>query len=354
MNSLQIFSEPSPMSTFVSPDLLAAFQEAPSGMPSLRDLATTIQLRLRLRPYPALPDEPYPFLAPYTHPDLLGGRAHELSNLRRLLKLPVPVLGLYGPAGVGISSLLDAGLVPALRAAGHPVAFVRLPSRGDLAGRLIGEILEPSGPHDTALRHFDEPGAFVDLLLLARRLAHKSVVLVVDQLEQAMWPGGDHLRGALGELLLATLRERSDVPFRWLLAYRQEAHGTVKEWLGDLDEDLSRASCSHFTSLPVLGGTPATDPLYEAERAFLDAIETPLAQRTADGEPFYPYRFAPGAALRLARFFAAERVSRPQAALGSELQAVLGRLLMSARRRSAPWETAVIEVDRPPAFFLGG
>ena len=56
---------------------------------------------MRSWPPPELPEQPYPVLLPYTHPDLLAGRERELEELVRMLEAPVPIVGLYAASGAG-------------------------------------------------------------------------------------------------------------------------------------------------------------------------------------------------------------------------------------------------------------
>jgi hypothetical protein len=348
-------SEPSAKSTYVGLDLRQEILDSQSSPPeddlqsarySLTHAATTIQLQLRCHPTPPLPDEPFPFRAPYTHPALLGGRGQELRNLCHLLRLPVPVLGLHAIEGVGKTSLLAAGLVPTLRAAGHPVAMVRFPTSRGLAELFVDELLDSSRPNDIALQDAHEPGAFVDLLLTARRLGGKPVILVLDQLEYLMGADGEEGRAILGELLLISIREKPEgLPVRWLFSYREDAHDAVRDWLSGLDQELMNRG-SHFMALPVLGSLPASDALYEAERAFRSVLEAPFSQTSADGEPVYPYRFDPEAMSSLAQAFAAERVAAPTAPLVPELQSVLEHLLEMARDLNpTPGTPARVKVD---------
>ena len=132
-------------------------------------------------------------------------------------------------------------------------------------------------------------------------------------------------------------------PCRWLLAYRQEFHGEVFMWLGDVLRDahaegLAIAALPHDLSGPVrfhgwplpLFGAPAPgsgDRSSEATNAFLAAIEKPLELTTSDGEKRYPWRFAEGSAARLARAFGEARTARRNAPLTPELQVVLAHLL---------------------------
>lgn len=121
---------------------------------------------LRAWPPPELPEQPYPVLLPYSHPAFLAGRDGEISELWRLLEMPVPILGLSAPSGTGKSSLLMGGLVPLLREAGVPVAVVRHATEAGIASRLIGDLLD-----GTDLPADDDAPAFVERLLEVERLA---------------------------------------------------------------------------------------------------------------------------------------------------------------------------------------
>ena len=327
-------------------------------------------LRLRSWPAPEWPERPYPVLLPYAHPELLAGRGRELSELGRLLRLPVPVLGLYGASGAGKSSLLVGGLVPALRAAGQPTAVVRHPAEPGLAGRLIDDLVEVAGvgasDPDTVGRR-----TFIGRLRAVRALAGSPPVLVVDQFEDLLSRGagalaGRKARAAIGVLLAASVQRQpgyDGVLCRWLLAYRQEFHGEVVRWLGDvlrearglgqagagsLPHDLSGPERFHSWPLRPLGAPPegAADAVGEAARVFRSAIETPLAVRCEDGSARYPWKFAEGGAERLARAFGETRVAQPQAPLVPELQVVLAHLL--ERAVSSP-DGGVARVEVPEA-----
>ncbi len=47
------------------------------------------------------PEEPYPLLLPYKHPDFFAGRERDLAELMRRLDRPVPILGLFSASGTG-------------------------------------------------------------------------------------------------------------------------------------------------------------------------------------------------------------------------------------------------------------
>ncbi len=259
---------------------------------------TPAGVRLRRFAPPGLPPHPYPLLLPYSHPSLMAGRDGDLEDLRRLLARSVTVVGLHAASGTGKSSLLAGGLVPALRAEGRPVGLVRHPAEAGLAGRLMADLVDDEGGGHAG----DDPRAFVDRLAAIRRMAgERPPVLVIDQLEDLFQGGVRAARAAAGRAVLGPLLAASaqrlpgtiDPPCRWLLAYRQELHGRLLEWLEDvlrdaraagredigaLPHDLSEPSRFVARALRPLATPPpdADDPLEAATRIFLDAIEKPL------------------------------------------------------------------------------
>lgn len=305
-------------------------------------------IRHRIWPRPPWPERPYPLLLPYTHPSLFAGRTRELAELRRLLRLPVPILGLHAPSGAGKSSLLAAGLVPALRAEERPVAFERRPAEPGLADRLAGDLLEADGGEASRLAAGEnDPQTFVRLLRAAERSSGETPLVVLDQFEDVMRPELAEARARLGLLLAASIQRqpgREGPPCRWLLAYREDFHGRVSAWLRDvlkearvrglpaaehLPHELADADRFHAWPLPLLGSPPPGGDQPVA-RVFQDAIETPLALTSESGGPRYPWRFAGDGAERLARAFAAAREAQPDAPLVPELQVTLAHLLEEA------------------------
>ncbi len=349
-------------------------------------------IRLRRYPAPSLPERPYPVLLPYSHPDLMAGRERELADLRRLLAQPVAITGLHAVSGSGKSSLLTGGLVPALRAEGRPVAVDRHPTEPGIAGRLLGQLIDGEVEVSDG-----DPYAFVDTLGAVRRAADGlPPILVLDQFEDLLrWRSGapddaakttDSLvaldpRAVVGMLLAASVQRLPGLPgpsCRWLLAYRQEFHGDVFQWLGEVLRDAlfevttvspSRTAVSAARSLPhdltgpdrfqtyVLPplGTPrlgrsspgTQDRAATAAEIFRAAITKPLELRSAGGDKRYPWSFAASGVERLARAFGEARAARPEAPLAPELQVVLAHLLEQARHSGR-----VVEVPEDPGELI--
>lgn len=345
---------------------LARTGSAPHSRPASRPSTGLVQRRW---PAPELPARPWPLFLPYSHPMLLAGRARELADLTDRLGQPQPVMGLYAASGAGKSSLLLAGLVPALRAAGRAVALDRHPEQPGIAGRLIADLLD--GPADLLALEEGDHATFVDRLILARRRALDTPpVLVLDQFEEVL-RGDRRARAVVGMLLAATAQRRPGVagaPCRWLLAYRWEVHGELVHWLTDplrearalgfagaqdLPHDLASADRFHAWALPAFGTPPPgrIDVVRAAGETFLQAITAPLQLRDGDGRPRYPWRFERDGAERLARAFGKARARQPEAQLLPELQVVLAHLVERAGEPIADGE-AVLEVPDDPGRLI--
>ncbi len=320
-----------------------------------RERVPAAEPRARLRGWPALelPEQPYPLLLPYSHPRLFAGRDRELTELRALLRAEIPIVLLHAVSGAGKSSLLRAALAPALDQEDVPVALDDRPAESGLGRRLIAGLLASDewAPEEGPPFEDDDPETFAGYLRQARQLAGKTPVLLVDQFEEVFQH--TEQRGVAGLLLAASLRHQPSVgppPVRWVLAYRQEFHGDVRTWLGDVLADARRAGARRagapdLDRLPHdLAGirrsvewalhpfaTPRPGEPADAEAAFRAAVETPLAVLGDDGRPRYALRFASDGAERLAAAFAESRSLSPEAPLVPELQVVLAKLLRDGR-----------------------
>lgn len=318
---------------------------------------------------PELPDSPYPLLQPYVHPDTFAGRDEELHTIEHFVRRQRLVLGVYAVSGAGKSSLLLAGLVPRLRAAGFPVSIERRPGEPGLARRLLDDLLIlPPDVHiaDDSDGVCDE---FARWIGHARTLAGgRPPVLILDQIDDVLrLPDSkrDEVLARLGPLVAATARRLpgdGGFPCRWLFCYRQEFHGDVGEWLQDVLKQARSAGRGGLDALPhnlagelfdswavpVMGAVRGGDGGQPdaARDAFLRAITQPLELRGRDGVRRYTFRFHGNGAERLADAFARARVAQPKAPLVPELQVVLSHLI--GRAVPDPDGTLLLNVPDDP------
>ncbi len=160
----------------------------------------------------AVPDDgfsPYRGLAAFGQQDadLFFGRDDMICRLRdRLAAVPEGPLMVSGPSGSGKSSLLQAGLIPALRGVEPARRIVTITPGGDPLEQL-GRV---SGSPAAELRELvsADPARFADLFQDAI-----PPLLVVDQFEELFTAGADETtRRLFIEALCAASRPRGDVP----------------------------------------------------------------------------------------------------------------------------------------------
>jgi hypothetical protein len=221
---------------------------------------------------PGLLPNPYRGLAPFEedHAEFFHGRDEDIARLRDAIGRR-PVVAVLGDSGVGKSSLVRAGLVPELLAAGARVARLRptpgVPSRFALAIALSG-LLRPDarGPEllglaETLVNRFaGDPGPW-----LAGQLGAQAPLLFLDQFEELVAEDLSDARDLLG----VVVRLATGTPLRVVLTLRWAAVGDL------LSEDTA----------DVLDG--AVVPVAPMGRAQLRAAITRPAER-APGLYFEP------------------------------------------------------------------
>lgn len=184
----------------------------------------------------ALSTGPYVGLVPFSERDAgrFRGRALEVSALVRRLR-ERPLAAVVGASGVGKSSLLLAGVAPALQRSGEPweVAVLR-PGRAPLRAlaalpSLRAELREQAPeqvPEQVRRWLVDklrrEPGALADALRgRAKRRAAK-LLLVVDQLEDIYREGVDSAERAAFTSALAAAAVDASSPLRVVVSLRAD------------------------------------------------------------------------------------------------------------------------------------
>ncbi|MBT2543731.1 AAA family ATPase [Streptomyces sp. ISL-44] len=177
-----------------------------------------------------LPPCPYRGLQAFTAADaragVFVGREREIERLRAML-VHQPCVVVAGPSGVGKSSLVGAGLEPALAADGWTVASFRPGSSPyDSVARALLDLEDPGAHHtlerlESRARSLREEGfwpvATRIALLTGRRLA-----LIGDQFEEVLSNGAHGLRQEFLERMFPEPDTMDDAPVRLVCTLRSD------------------------------------------------------------------------------------------------------------------------------------
>ena len=260
-----LMSEPMPRVASVSPALpdelasiidLCLVKEAARRMPSAVALVDRLEpllpgrysrkLRLHAHPYPGLS------AFQETDADRFFGRTSEVAAAATRLR-DQPMLGIVGPSGVGKSSFVRAGLVPALKHSGEPwTALVVRPGRAPMSA--LAHALAPiaaaapgrastDGAHTApeaflehpfehqaiAQRLYREPGWMGSLL---RNHAHHrghQLLLFIDQFEELYTLGSDSPERLAFTACLSSVADDATTPLRVVLSIRADFLDRVNE-----------------------------------------------------------------------------------------------------------------------------
>jgi eukaryotic-like serine/threonine-protein kinase len=160
---------------------------------------------------------PYRGLAAFGENDAkyFFGRSAEIRTARTMLERS-PLLAVVGPSGVGKSSFVHAGLVPALRASGSWHVYTVRPGRKPLAR--LAAILARGGTEELDT----SPGMFGDHVRDEAARTGGQILIVVDQLEELFTLCHDpRERHAFLAALLAAADDPS-APVRVVMSMRTE------------------------------------------------------------------------------------------------------------------------------------
>jgi serine/threonine protein kinase len=232
------------------PDELAAVidqclvKDRERRMPSARQLLDALEPLLpgrhvrRLR----VDESPYPGLNAFQESDAnrFFGRAREVAAAANRLR-DQPLLTVVGPSGVGKSSFVRAGLVPALKQSGEPwTSLVIRPGRQPMAAlahavaplvtqtstTVAGDLSE----HEAVLERLrEEPGYLGTVLRSRARRRNQKMLLFVDQFEELYTLVSEPAERLAFTACLASVADDATTPLRVVLSIRSDFLDRVTE-----------------------------------------------------------------------------------------------------------------------------
>ena len=167
-------------------------------------------------------ESPFPGLTAFEEADAdrFFGRDRDVARAVALLR-EQPLVGIVGPSGVGKSSFVRAGLLPALKAAGQTWELLGLrPGRQPLLS--LAAVAGAESPEELATTLSAEPGQLGNLLRERAGEADSSIILFVDQFEElyTMAAGEEERRVFLA--CLAGVADDPASPLRVMISMRSD------------------------------------------------------------------------------------------------------------------------------------
>ncbi|HTR50077.1 MAG TPA: protein kinase [Kofleriaceae bacterium] len=237
----------------IPPELVALVDKCTKKKKAERYASATellADLQAFLSPAAARNDDtcPYRGLAAFGEADakFFFGRSNEIRTALSQLET-WPLLAVIGPSGVGKSSFVHAGLVPAMRATGNLRVHVLRPGRVPL--HRLASILEDSAatgqtthdPGELIGQLRDAPGMFGAMLRKVAVKHAQRVVVVVDQLEELFTLcDSDEIRKQFLSAILAAADDPTS-PVRVVLSMRADFLDRLaghKQFLAELSRGI--------------------------------------------------------------------------------------------------------------------
>ncbi len=180
-------------------------------------------------------ESPYPGLSAFQESDAdrFFGRSKDIVQMASRLH-DLPLMGVVGPSGVGKSSFVRAGVVPALKASGEEwEVLITRPGRDPLGG--LASLLDPltsssTGDLQTKLAEHAhlveqlrvEPGYMGTLLRARARQKRSHIMLFVDQFEELYTLVPDEAERAAYTACLAGMADDASTPLRVVVSMRSD------------------------------------------------------------------------------------------------------------------------------------
>jgi serine/threonine protein kinase len=187
-------------------------------------------------------ESPYPGLIAFQESDAdrFFGRSRDIAGVLARLRSQ-PLLCVAGPSGVGKSSFVRAGVLPALKGSDEPwETYVIRPGRQPLAALATMlqplRLTEPGTTADPAVEHRDlaerlarEPGHLGTVLRHRARARGRSILLVIDQLEELYTLVPDAEQRAAFTACLTGVADDATTPLRVITSIRSDFLDRVVE-----------------------------------------------------------------------------------------------------------------------------
>lgn len=225
-------------------------------------------------------ESPYPGLAAFQESDAsrFFGRSHDVAFMLAQLRSR-PMMGVVGPSGVGKSSFVRAGVIPALKSSGEAwQAVVLRPSRQPLwalaaaLSTMVTSAPLSSEPHDLQTivsRLQSEPG-YAGRLLRNWADTHKTkVLLFVDQFEE-LYTVADESERHLFTCCLQGVADDHTSPLRLVISIRSDFVDRVAE-----SRQLMRDLTPGLIFLPQPDRDGLREAIVEPARMFGYEFESP-------------------------------------------------------------------------------
>lgn len=211
---------------------------------SARDLLHALEPLLPIRQARSLEagESPYPGLLSFQEHDAhrYFGRTREIANILARIRSHA-LLGISGPTGIGKSSFIRAGMLPALQGTGDRwESFIVRPGRNPftaLATLLLPLITKSLNPqHDAVVDHLEisrrlraEPGYLGTLLRRRARQNGSHVLLVIDPFEELYTLSADASERRAFTACLAGAADDPTAPVRVLVSIRSDFLDRIAE-----------------------------------------------------------------------------------------------------------------------------